>query len=199
MDRRIDYNLLFDKHPQAMWIYEKNSYRFLAVNEAAIALYGYSREEFLRRTGKDIRTAEDVQRLLDYKFDLNGKDGNFEDAGLWRHRAKDGRILDVHVIWNIIDWNGAEAYLVCINDLTSKKALATEEKRAQQQIHEWKNRYESAVHASGQILYDWDCATNEVIYGGCYKKYSAIPKRSFEEAWINGKACCTRTIAGLLK
>ena len=55
------YKLLFDKSPQPMWVFDRASLAFLAVNEAAIEHYGYSREEFLSMTIKDIRGEADVR------------------------------------------------------------------------------------------------------------------------------------------
>jgi PAS domain S-box-containing protein len=59
------YRLLFDSNPLPMWVYDCDALQFLAVNEAAVAHYGYSRDEFLSMTIKDIRSAENVETLLD--------------------------------------------------------------------------------------------------------------------------------------
>ncbi len=49
------YRLLFDNNPSPMWVFDVESLEFLAVNQAAISSYGYSREEFLSRTLRDLR------------------------------------------------------------------------------------------------------------------------------------------------
>ena len=52
----------------------------------------------------------------------------------------------------------------------------TQQKRALASATAWKNRYDDAVRASGQVLYDWDATTNDVVYGGDYQRilgYSA--------------------------
>ena len=59
------YRLLFDSNPHPMWIYDRETLAFLAVNDAAILSYGYSREEFLAKTIKDIRPPEDIPSLLE--------------------------------------------------------------------------------------------------------------------------------------
>ncbi|MFN2328416.1 MAG: PAS domain-containing protein [Chromatocurvus sp.] len=56
-------DLLFEQHPDAMWVYDTETLAFLAVNEAVIRHYGYSRDEFLEMTIKTIRPPEDVARL----------------------------------------------------------------------------------------------------------------------------------------
>lgn len=84
------YQLLFQANPLPMWVYEHETLRFLDVNEAAIRHYGYSREEFLASTLKDIRPAEDVHALEAYAR-TSGERLTY--AGRWRHRTRDGRII----------------------------------------------------------------------------------------------------------
>src|SRR3954471_16487140 len=57
------YALLFEQHPQPMFVCDRETSRFLTVNEAAIRLYGFSREEFLRLTLLDIRPPEFISRF----------------------------------------------------------------------------------------------------------------------------------------
>jgi len=58
------YRLLFEGNPNPMWVYDEETLRFLAVNEAAVRVYGYSREEFLAKTIVEIRPPEERERLL---------------------------------------------------------------------------------------------------------------------------------------
>lgn len=60
----VQYRLLFDANPVPMWVFECSTLRFLAVNEAAVRQYGFSRDEFLGMTLADIRPSEDLPRLL---------------------------------------------------------------------------------------------------------------------------------------
>src|SRR5947209_7623614 len=80
------YRLLFESNPQPMWVFDRNTLQFVAVNEAAIRHYGYSRDEFLTKTILDIRPLEDVQRVL--KAALQQQDEGLQRAGRWRHRVK---------------------------------------------------------------------------------------------------------------
>src|SRR5215211_6257014 len=88
------YRLLFESNPQAMWVYDVETLRFLAVNDAAIRRYGYSRAEFLSMSIMDIRPAEDVQLLADH---LARRTAEVDHAGQWRHRKKDGSIITVDI------------------------------------------------------------------------------------------------------
>src|SRR6266487_7016152 len=82
-----EYRILFDGNPCPMYVYDEETLRFLAVNDAAITHYGYSRDEFLRMTIKDIRPPEEVPPLPD-QLPKNG--GSHDFAGLGKHRRKDG-------------------------------------------------------------------------------------------------------------
>ena len=106
-DTEERYRLLFDTNPLPMWVYDCDTLQFLAVNEAAINHYGYARDEFLSMTIKDIRSAEDVQTLVDKISDENG----FYSAGTWKHRKKDGSTIDVEIISHPLFFGGRNAKL----------------------------------------------------------------------------------------
>src|SRR6202007_2579151 len=76
---------LFDNNPHPTWVYDRETLRFLAVNRAAVRKYGYSSEEFLAMTIKDIRPTEDVPALLESVASV--REGN-EKVSDWRHRLK---------------------------------------------------------------------------------------------------------------
>ena len=59
------YRSLFELNPQPMWIYDLETLQFLDVNHAAVDHYGYSRDEFLGMTLKDIRPVEKIANLLE--------------------------------------------------------------------------------------------------------------------------------------
>jgi PAS domain S-box-containing protein len=86
---------LFEGHPHPMWVFDLESLGFLDVNEAAVRHYGYSRGEFLRMTIKDIRPAEDLPRLLEHMLAVHESPSPGTLA--WRHRKRDGSVLDVEI------------------------------------------------------------------------------------------------------
>lgn len=112
------FRQLFEEHPFPMWVFEESSLRFLTVNQAAIEVYGYSREEFLDRTILDIRPKEDRDRVVDFIF--NRSTAN-PAKGEWRHRLKDGRIIDVEISSRRFPFEGKPARLVVARDVTSRK------------------------------------------------------------------------------
>ncbi len=101
-----------------MWIFDLESLAFLDVNDAAVAKYGYTHEEFLQLTLKDIRPPAELHRLLG---DLAMKREGADPTSLWQHRTKDGRILDVEVTTHEIQMNGARAELVVACDVTEQR------------------------------------------------------------------------------
>jgi two-component system, cell cycle sensor histidine kinase and response regulator CckA len=114
---------LFEKNPQPMWVYDVETLQFLAVNEAAIRQYGYSREEFLSMTIADIRPPEDLPRL---QADIASTDLELNYAGEWRHLTRCGEVIDVEIRSHSLDWAGRPARLVVSFDITARKR-ATEE------------------------------------------------------------------------
>jgi two-component system, cell cycle sensor histidine kinase and response regulator CckA len=114
------YRQLFDANPQPMWVYDVETLRFLEVNEAAVARYGWSRAELLEMRLTDIRPPEEVPRLLE---NLAQAPPTIENAGTWKHRTKDGKILDVEIASHAIEFGGRPARLVLANDVTERRRL----------------------------------------------------------------------------
>ncbi|MEH2267051.1 MAG: PAS domain S-box protein [Nostoc sp.] len=119
-DSQRSFNLLFSKNPNPMWVYNQNNLQFLDVNEAAVVHYGYSREEFLQMRITDIRPLEDVPIFMEY---LGEKYPNLYFAGQWRHRRKNGQIIDVEIFTHPIDYGRYNAHLVNIRDITEYKKI----------------------------------------------------------------------------
>ena len=100
-----------------MLVYDLETYRFLAVNDAAVDQYGYSREEFLSMRITDIRPEEDVPRLLE---DMKRERPTLQHSGVWRHRRKDGSIIDVEIHSHTLPYHGRPAVLVTALDITER-------------------------------------------------------------------------------
>ena len=109
------YRLIFDHSPLPMWIYEPETLRFLEVNQAAVDQYGYSHDEFLRMTLKDIRPAEDVPLLLERLSEGTQREG------IWRHLRKNGEIGYVEIKDVLLSFEERQARLVLIHDITERK------------------------------------------------------------------------------
>jgi len=108
-------SLLFDRNPCPMWILDAATLRFLAVNEAAVRIYGYSRDEFLAMTLKDLHPAEEVPRMI--RRLTGGTEG---PPDTWRHKMKGGHFLDVSVMSSDLEFRRRRARLMLIEDVTDR-------------------------------------------------------------------------------
>jgi len=113
------YSNLFHLSPQPMWLYDLETYRFLDVNKAAVKHYGYTREEFLAMTIMDVRPPDEIPKVQEAVKFSRQHDELF-CKGVHMHQKKDGTVMHVEVIRNIIRFQGREAEVVLINDITEK-------------------------------------------------------------------------------
>ncbi|HSW29692.1 MAG TPA: PAS domain S-box protein [Longimicrobiales bacterium] len=120
------YRELFESSPQILWVYDLETLGFLDVNDAAIGHYGYSREDFLRMTIADIRPPEDVPALEDHLKEQLAQPAGGLDAGIWRHRLKDGTIVRVDVRARPLTYGGRPANLVLVTDVTERLRVEDE-------------------------------------------------------------------------
>ena len=116
----VPQSVSIDSIPQPTFIYDAETLRYLAVNQAAIDLYGYSREEFLAMKVTDIRPAEDVQRLKAVFLELDLRPTRL---GVWRHLTKAGVLLFMDIFSQ--DWveGGRRARLIIASDVTERTRL----------------------------------------------------------------------------
>lgn len=110
------YRMLFDIHPHPMWVVENKTLRFLAVNQAAIKYYGYSREEFLAMTAEELRSPEDIAQLL---RDFQDQSRSYMQRVV-RHRRKNGEQIKVEIVSFNLEFDGRPARLGVITDVTER-------------------------------------------------------------------------------
>ncbi|HEV7397692.1 MAG TPA: ATP-binding protein [Pyrinomonadaceae bacterium] len=125
------YRLLFQCSPLPMWVFDRETLKILAVNAAAISHYGYSEEEFLSFTIDDIRPTEDAPRLLETI--ASGHSG-LSSASSWRHRTKNGTIIDVEITRHTLDFTGRPAELVLAHDVTERKLALDQLRQTNEQL-----------------------------------------------------------------
>jgi PAS domain S-box-containing protein len=114
---------LFDNNPHPTWVFDRETLQFLAVNAAAVCKYGYTREEFLAMTIKDIRPAKDIPALLETVRALADRN---ESSGTWRHLLKDGTIIETENTSYALTFLGRPARVVVAVDVTQKKRAEAE-------------------------------------------------------------------------
>ena len=120
------FRLLFEGSPVPMWVIDKETLRFLAVNEAAIALYGYSRTQFMSMTLTELRPPEDRARFAAFIHSL-ADDQFIENIG--QHIKADGTQVDVAVHSKALTYEGRNARLTVVHDITKTKHAEGELRR----------------------------------------------------------------------
>jgi len=163
-----EYLYLFESNPHAMWIYDLDSLVFLAVNDAAVQHYGYSRKEFLFMTLRDIRPPEEIPAMLETVARLRP---GINLGGRWRHRKKDGTIIDVHVHSHSIIFGGRQARFVMVNDVT-------ESKRATEALRRSEEKYRDLFENANDAIFIVD---SELRYRDANKKAVELLGYSKEE------------------
>lgn len=125
------YRSLFDLNPHPVWVYDRLTLRFLTVNAAAIRYYGYSEPEFRAMTIKDIRPIEDVPALLQT---VSVSHAGSRSTSTWRHRLKNGRLIDVEISSYGLIFNGCRAELVIAVDVTERKRTEEALRRSEERL-----------------------------------------------------------------
>lgn len=175
---REDFQQLFAVNPMPMWVYDLETLGFLAVNDAAVRHYGYSREEFLNMTIRDIRPAEDVPALLESiaKGDVGT---GVASSGVWRHRKKSGELIFVEITFHGFVFQGRRAELILAHDVTVQRenVLALRESEA---------RFRQVVESIQEVFWMTDTAKRKILYVS--PGYEKIWGRSCESLYASSRS-----------
>lgn len=150
-----EYHLqIFAQNARPMWFYDPATLAFLDVNQAAIEAYGYSCEEFLAMTLRDLRPAEDLPQLLEnVRLDATTRQAVRES----RHRKKDGTIIDVDISSHDLTHAGRPARLAVARDTTAQK-------QADRLLRESEERVQSILRAMDNIVWSMSGDARQVLY-----------------------------------
>jgi PAS domain S-box-containing protein len=157
------YRLLFHNNPLPMWVYDQQTLAFLDVNEAAVRHYGYSREEFLAMTLKEIRPPEDVGELMET---VSHTPGGLHDAGVWRHRRKDGSDIMVAITRHRLTLDDRAIALVLAHDVTEQLAAARALKQSEDALRQLNAELELRVEErTARFRAVAETATDAIVLG----------------------------------
>jgi len=143
------YQLFFEQNPSPMWVYDYDTTAILAVNDAAVAQYGYTRAEFLTMTLRDLRAPEDQIRL---ELMLKTLGRAEESVHLARHLKKDGTPIDVDVRGRPLPVPGRSLRLVVVTDVTERLAAARTAQQAEERSTATSGMLQSLIDTAPQAM-----------------------------------------------
>jgi two-component system cell cycle sensor histidine kinase/response regulator CckA len=146
------YRLVFEGNPLPMWIWELSTRRFLAANDAAIERFGYSLEEFLTMTARDVRPSEALQHFEEL---VSGPLARRNDTGIWSYREKSGDTFEAEIHASPIVWGGHEAYLVVIHDISERHRAEAALAASQAQLRQMQ-KMEAVGSLAAGIAHDFN-------------------------------------------
>jgi diguanylate cyclase (GGDEF)-like protein/PAS domain S-box-containing protein len=142
--KEASFRLLFDSHPLPMFLWDRNTFEYLAVNDAACRHYGYNREQFMKMTSLDIRSKED-QTLLRNTV-AKAEPGDVRADRVWRHIKSDGTPIDVIIYAKMLSYEGRLATLSVAVDVTERR-------RAEKELRRTRSFLDAVVENMPTILF----------------------------------------------
>jgi diguanylate cyclase (GGDEF)-like protein/PAS domain S-box-containing protein len=142
--KEASFRLLFDSHPLPMFLWDRNTFEYLTVNDAACRHYGYSREQFMQMTSLDIRSKEDQELLRNTV--ARAARGDVRSDRVWRHIKSDGTPIDVIIYAKMLPYEGRLATLSVAVDITERR-------RAEKELRRTRSFLDAVVENMPAILF----------------------------------------------
>jgi two-component system, cell cycle sensor histidine kinase and response regulator CckA len=151
------YRLLFDRNPCAMWVYDFDTRVITEVNDAAVAQYGYSREEFARMKLDDLRASDEVGRLARILAEMPSDEPRVHVV---KHRRKDGSVIDVETRGHPLGIPGRNLRLVVVTDVTERLAAEHVVREAEARAMATSQTLQALIDAAPQAMIVMDADWN---------------------------------------
>jgi PAS domain S-box-containing protein len=164
-DANEKYRLLFFNNPIPMWTFDADNRKVLEVNDAALAHYGYSSEQFLNFTIAEL-TAEESIKELDSRIDALFQKGNLQFST--RHRKANDEKIDVEVTCNLLRYEKGTRVLMAAKDITEKK-------KYQETLKLSNELYKHVTLATHDMIWDWDVEAGTIRWSESYFRQFGWP------------------------
>ena len=139
------FRLLFSYNPLPTWVLDRETLRFLEVNDAAVQQYGYSHDEFREMTLLDVDHVEEKEKHVEHFKQWSGG-GRYH--GNWKHRKKDGKVIEVEIVSHELNYAGRQVRLVVAQDLSARHLLEQQFRQAQ--------KMEAVGRLAGGVAHDFN-------------------------------------------
>ncbi len=166
--RETSFQLLFEANPIPMMVYDLETHMIIAVNDAATAHYGYSRERFVTLNAFDVRPPEERERFGELMRDFQG---DHRSVRPWRHMKADGTIFDADIYARALKYRGRRASIVAVHDITDRK-------RAEEQLRDSQKFLDAIIESVPVAIMVKDVPAGATDAETC--RYSLV-NRAFEE------------------
>jgi len=183
------YRALFDTNPLPLWVQDPQDLRFLAVNRAAVQHYGYSQEQFLEMTLRDLSPPEALADVdeLQVRLHPGPEMARLGGLGTWTHLRWDGSRIEVELNATRLMFRGRPAIMLLANDITERRRAEEALRQSEEQLRQWQ-KIEAVGRLAGGIAHDFNNLIN-VISG-----YGQMLQRR-----LNGDESSRRNLDEILK
>jgi len=183
----IDYAQIFELNAHPMYVYDADTLRLLAVNEATVRRYGYARDELLQMTLMDIRPPEEVPATQAMLQEVQ-KARSAKVPGTWRHRCKDGSVFHVRISGHDLRFAGRAARMVQVIDVSAEVALQAEREEMIGRLQHSREWLATAINAGRIALWERDLTARTLVLGGRWADILGTTARDFgpvtEESFV---------------
>lgn len=162
----------FNDTASPMWVYEIASLRILKVNNAALNSYGYTEDEFLALTIRDLRTEADVKIFESHLDEHNTEDSPWKGisrSGMWKHKTKAGNPIYAQITSHDIKYQNVDCRIVVATDVSDRLRYQEESILREQELIRTKNSLEALINNTEDQIWSVDCETRYVYMNQAYR------------------------------